>query len=380
MEVKAFISYALRKAVAAAAVMATLTLQAFTVVLDPGHGGKDYGAKGVKAYEKDINLDVALMIQELLDKNYDDIVVLATRNDDRYLTLKERADFANKNSGDLFVSIHVNSVDRKNPNRSRIEGASVYTLGLHKTEANFEVAKRENAVMSLENDYSTIYEGFDPNSTESYIIFEMGQSKYLNQSITLAGNIQSGLTGHAKRADRGVRQAGFWVLWATAMPSVLVELDFICNPTQEKFLSSKAGQKKMATAIADAIGRYAETHAAITRTANHTLAVDDEPETEVVESVPPAPAADKPKTAKASDSTGKTTYHIQLLASAKPIKSGSSELKGYKARELREGKWHKYYTGDFTNIDAAKKELEKVRKKFPEAFIIAIKNGKRVKN
>ena len=389
MEMKVFIAVAMRWVIAIAACLTAFVARPFTVVLDPGHGGKDYGAKGVKAYEKDINLDVVLMIQELLDKNYDDIVVLTTRSDDRYLTLKERADFANYNSGNLFVSIHVNSVDRKNRNRTSIEGASVYTLGLHKSEANFEVAKRENAVMSLEQDYTTTYEGFDPNSTESYIIFEMGQSKYMSQSITLAGNIQSGLINRADRADRGVRQAGFWVLWATAMPAVLVELDFICNPAQEKFMCSKAGQKKMATAIADAIGRYAESHAAIERTDNFAFTAEDDPESEQTGQIDSQPTAAAPvatnagekKLAAPDKKDGKNkTYHIQLLASAKALKSNSSEFKGYKAKELREGKWYKYYTGNYGSLAAAKKELDKVRKKFPEAFIIAIQNGKRVKN
>lgn len=337
---------------------------AYSVILDAGHGGKDYGAKGVKAYEKDINLAVAKQIADYIDKNYDDVNVLLTRDDDTYLTLKERADFANKNGGDIFVSVHVNSVDKKNRNRANIQGASVYTLGLHKSEANFEVAKRENAVMSLENDYTATYSGFDPESTESYIIFEMGQNKHMNQSIALAQLIQNGLTGKAGRDDRGVRQAGFWVLWATGMPSVLIELDFICNPTQEKFLTSKAGQKKMASAIGEAIGKYVQSHSTL-----------EAPE--IYDSI--TGSSDIPtNSSKTSKDSSATTWHVQILASSKQIKGNSSEFKGYKTGEFKEGKWHKYYVGTYSSAQEAKQQLDKLKKDFPDAFVIAMRNGKRV--
>lgn len=335
---------------------------AFSIIIDAGHGGKDYGAIGAKTNEKSINLAVALLIAEHLEKNYPDVDVLLTRDDDTYLTLKERADFANKNGGDLFVSVHVNSVDKRNRNRANIQGASVYTLGLHKSSANFEVAKRENSVISLENDYSANYEGFDPESSESYIIFEMSQNKHMGQSISLAQHIQNALTGKAARADRGVRQAGFWVLWATGMPSVLIELDFICNPVQEKYLASKKGQTELANAIGSAIGTYIESHAAIEKPEIY-LSLDDLDEEEVIEIAEP----------KSS-----TTYHVQILASSKPIPNGSRELKGYKAAFYREGKWHKYYIGEFSSATRAQKLLKEVKKQFPEAFVIALRDGKRV--
>lgn len=348
----------------------------FAIILDAGHGGKDYGAKGTSAYEKDINLAVSKLIAEHLRKNYQNIDVLMTRDDDTYLTLKERADFANHNGGDLFVSVHVNSVDKRNKSRNSIKGASVYTLGLHKTDANFEVAKRENSVISLENDYTATYEGFDPNSTESYIIFELGQSKHMGQSIALAQQIQQALTGKAGRADRGVRQAGFWVLWATGMPSVLIELDFICNPVQEKFMSSKSGQKKMAVAIADAIGQYAVGHGA-GNVVSASLFEDftEDPAEDEPEPLQPVKTEDSP-----NKKSNASTYHIQILASAKAIKKNSNEFKGYKASEYREGKWYKYYVGSFENINDAKKKLTELKKSFPEAFIIEMRDGKRVIN
>lgn len=366
--------------------LATLQASAFSVILDPGHGGKDYGAKGNFAYEKNINLDVAKLVVQYLNKNFADLDVLMTRSDDTYFTLKERADFANSNAGDLFVSIHVNSVDKKNRNRANIHGASVYTLGLHKSDANFEVAKRENSVISLDPDFTTNYEGFDPESSESYIIFEMGQNKHMGQSINLAQNIQNELIATAGRADRGIRQAGFWVLWATGMPSVLVELDFICNPTAEKFLTSQNGQKKMATAIGRAIGNYAASHADIAMLkkevsfeyTDDVITIAESADTDL-SMTPNTTGSNVPvKNSTTVKDIDKMTYHVQILASSKQLKKNSSELKGEKAVEFREGKWYKYYIGRYNSQKEAQKQLVKLKKKFPDAFIIKMRKGKRV--
>ncbi len=229
----------------------------FTVVIDPGHGGKDIGCQGRSAREKDITLSVSKLLGEMIKKEYGKKVdVVYTRTTDTYLTLQDRADKANNAKGDLFISIHVNSVDKKNKNRSRIQGTSVYTCGLHKSDNNLQVAMRENSVMELEEDYAEVYQGFDPTSSESYIIFELSQNRHLQQSIDFADRAQKRLVKTAGRVDKEVRQAGFWVLWATSMPSVLVELDFICNPTQETFLKSKAGQEKCAQALYEAFKEY----------------------------------------------------------------------------------------------------------------------------
>lgn len=239
-------------------VICTCTLYAkeYTVVIDAGHGGKDVGAVDNQVYEKDINLAVALELGRLIKKNIDDVKVVYTRDKDVYLTLQQRAEKANKAKGDLFISIHTNSVAKSNKNRRTICGASTYTLGLHKDEDNKEVARRENAVMTLEKDFQTTYQGFNPNSDESYIIFELSQKTNMSQSIKLANDIQKQLAKVANRQDRGVHQAGFWVLWATSMPAVLVELDFICNPISAKYLSSDKGQEQLAKGIFNAVDNY----------------------------------------------------------------------------------------------------------------------------
>lgn len=229
----------------------------FTLVIDPGHGGKDYGCIGELTNEKTIVLKVAKQLGKMIDKEFGDSMrTVYTRSDDRFISLQERANIANRAEGNFFVSIHVNSVARRTRGRREIHGASVYTLGLHKSESNLNVAMRENAVMELEEDYSETYQGFDPSSSESYIIFELNQDAHIRQSLEMASLMQNQLITHAGRADKEVRQAGFWVLWSTGMPSVLVELDFICNPTAERFLASESGQRKCAEALFRAIKDY----------------------------------------------------------------------------------------------------------------------------
>lgn len=228
----------------------------FVLVVDPGHGGHDVGAAEHGQQEKDINLAVSKALASLVKKNLKDVKVVMTRDDDSYLTLQQRADKANKSKGDLFISIHTNSVDKSNKNRSAVSGASVYTLGLHKDNNNMEVARRENSVIELESNYTQRYSGFDPSKDESYIIFEMAQKKNLHNSIRFARNAQHELVTHAGRKDRNVRQAGFWVLWATSMPSVLVELDFVCNPDQAVYLGSEKGVKQLSEALFNAVKDY----------------------------------------------------------------------------------------------------------------------------
>lgn len=228
----------------------------YTVVIDAGHGGKDVGAKGETAVEKDINLAVALKLGKLITKEHKDVKVIYTRSTDVFVPLQKRCDIANKAKGDLFISIHTNSVDASNPNRKTVEGASVYTLGLSRQKENLDVAKRENSVMTLEKDYTTTYCGFDPNSSESYIMFEMSQNRHINQSVRFARFAQRQLVKGAGRADKGVRQDIFWVLVQTGMPAVLVELDFICNPRHEEFMNTTEGQDKLAKALAKAFTDY----------------------------------------------------------------------------------------------------------------------------
>lgn len=228
------------------------------VVLDPGHGGKDFGACENGAREKDINLAVAKRLRTLIDKELDNVEVVMTRNTDTYLTLQQRADVANDAGGDLFMSIHVNSVDKKSRHRKSVCGSSVYVLGLHRDSDNMKVAMRENSVIELENDYKEKYSGFDPSKDESYIIFEMAQKRNLGESIRVASDAQNSLVDDAQRANRGVRQAGFWVLWATSMPAVLVELDFICNPKSVAFMTSDDGVDRLAHSLFNSIKKFVE--------------------------------------------------------------------------------------------------------------------------
>ena len=222
----------------------------FTLVLDPGHGGKDAGACGNGGKEKNINLAVALEVMRLVKAELPEIKVLATRTDDRFIGLSERARFANRNNADLFISIHTNSAE----NRSA-KGIETYILGLHRSDDNLRVAMKENQSILLEDNYREKYQSFDPSSTESYIIFDFIQKKHLDQSLSAATYVQQALvpTGNS---DRGVRQAGFLVIRETAMPSILIELGFISNKADAGYLLSSAGQKQMAKAIARGISRY----------------------------------------------------------------------------------------------------------------------------
>jgi len=229
----------------------------FTLVLDAGHGGHDTGCRGHTQKEKNVTLDVVRRVQRIITKELGDSVeVILTRDDDTFVPLDRRAAIANEAAADLFISVHVNSLDRRVRGREKIKGASVYTVGLHKSDANLAVAMRENAVIELEEDFSETYQGFDPNSAESYIIFELAQNRHMAQSIDAASLVLDGLVKKAGRADKGVRQAGFLVLWATRMPAILIELDFMCNPKVEKFLGSDDGRQQCAKAIADAFKTY----------------------------------------------------------------------------------------------------------------------------
>ncbi len=228
----------------------------FVVVIDAGHGGKDPGSIDNEVKEKDINLDVALKLGEFIKKNLKGVKVVYTRNKDEYITLQRRADIANKEHGNLFISIHVNSAAAENPKRRQAVGASTHVLGPSKDKNNMAVVRRENSVIKLEKDFETRYEGFNPDSDESYIIFEMVQKKNQQRSIDLAQEIQKQLGSVAGRKDRGVHQNGFWVLWATSMPAVLVELDFICNPNSAKYMASNKGQNQLAKSIFNAVRIY----------------------------------------------------------------------------------------------------------------------------
>lgn len=228
-----------------------LLCQSFTLVIDPGHGGKDSGAVGAYSKEKDINLAVALALGKLIEQGCPDVKIIYTRKTDVFIPLQERANIANRAKADLFISIHTNAV----PAGHQAMGAETYTLGMHRAADNLAVAKRENAVIKYEKDYQQTYEGFDPNSSESYIMFEIMQSTYMTQSVELAKCIQNQYIKQG-RINKGVHQAGFLVLRQVSMPSVLTELGFISSPSEEAYLSSAEGRAALAQSIYQGFVNY----------------------------------------------------------------------------------------------------------------------------
>jgi N-acetylmuramoyl-L-alanine amidase len=232
--------------------MFATSLMSFTLVIDAGHGGDDLGAiglvKGIK--EKDLNLTVAKQLAEKISQKYPEVKVVLTRDTDIFLPLQKRADIANKNHADLFISIHTNAAEN-----CKAQGAETFILGTERMEDNLDVAMRENAVMKLEKD-QTVYQGFDPNSIESYIIFELMQNQYMDNSLAFAELVQNQFVGTLNRANRGVRQAAFWVLLQSACPSVLIEMGFVSNAEEEKWLASETGKNGIVNSIFNAFEKY----------------------------------------------------------------------------------------------------------------------------
>ena len=221
------------------------------VVIDAGHGGFDPGTRGKATLEKNVALRISLRLGAYIERNFPDVRVVYTRKDDRYLELNERAEIANKANADLFICIHANSVPRP-----EFHGTETYVMGLHRSEQNFEVSKRENSVMLLDENYKEKYEGFDPSSPESYILFSLTQSAYQESSLKFAGLVEQQFKQRAGRLSHGVKQAGFWVLWKTTMPSVLIETGFLTNAKEEIYLASAEGQDAIAASIYRAFREY----------------------------------------------------------------------------------------------------------------------------
>ncbi len=311
------------------------------VVIDAGHGGKDSGARGKSSYEKDIALAIALKLGYYIEKNIKDVEVIYTRKTDVFIELYQRGDIANKAKADLFISIHANSF----PQNSRVAGTETYVMGLHTDERNFEVAKKENSVITFEEDYTSHYEGFDPNSAESYIIFSLMQNAFLEQSADFASNVQEQFKTKAKRKDRGVRQAGFVVLWRTSMPSVLIETGYISNPTEEAYLKSKTGQEYLASAIYRAFKNYKSE----IESKSHFTQTKTEPE---------------------------NFFKVQIASSKLKIPLDSPTFKNYKDVVEFESKGRfKYAVGNMISYDDILEFNKKVRLDFKDSFIIAIRNG-----
>lgn len=327
------------------------TAQAYTLVIDPGHGGKDPGAVGKRSYEKNLNLTLAKKVGEKISSQYADVKVVYTRSDDTFVPLQQRADIANSNHADLFLSIHTNSSESKEP-----KGLETFILGTDKMEKNLDVAMRENAVMMLESDYKTRYQGFDPNSIDSYIMFELMQNSYLDQSLQFATLVQQECVKRLQRYDRGVRQAAFWVLLKTACPSILFEMGFVSSPEEERVLLQDDEMDKMAQAIADAFGAYTRKHKQVAKEVQKKAMQKESIQNgkQVRKDVPP-----------------KTTYYaVQIFASQKPLELTAPQFKGQKCKYIRVSGWYKYYTAEDTDRAKVEEKMQKLKVLFPDCWII----------
>jgi len=321
----------------------------FVLVIDPGHGGDDPGALGAISREKKINLDVALKLGKLIEKSHSDVKIIYTRTGDTYPTLFERAELANKNNANLFISIHVNSARNK-----AAVGTETFVFGLSKSESNLDVAMRENSVILLEDDYHTRYEGFDPTSVESYIMFEFMQNKYMERSIEFAANVQTRFTEDCKRVNRGVKEAEFIVLHRSACPAVLVELGFISNPEEERYMNSAKGQDELALAISKAFDTYKHDYDKRSGIINSAKSLTDSAEQ-------------------------KPTFKVQFISSRSKLKPNDKKLKEIKHVDYyEEGGLYKYTTGNTSNYEKIQSIRKETQSKFPDAFIIAFLGDKKI--
>ena len=337
-----------------------LHTHAFTVVLDPGHGGDDPGAIGRISREKTLNLNAALQLGEMIKEAYPEVDVIYTRQTDVFIPLRVRADIANKNKADLFISIHANASDNRNAS-----GAETFVLGTERMDDNLDIAMRENAVIKMEADYQSSYEGFDPNSIDSYIMFDLLQSDYMNQSLQFATMVQKQFVDSLNRGDRGVRQAAFLVLLRTACPSVLIEMGFISNQNEERFLASDAGRLGIARAIFRAFSQFYHPGKAIPALASDTIVLPAMPDEPVVEQIKPA----KPS----------VIYKVQIFSTKAPIKNGDPTFKGLKnCTYKKDGVWYKYMYGECKTYEEAKKLQQTIKKKFPDCIVVAFQGDEQI--
>ena len=369
--------------------------KAFTVVIDAGHGGHDPGAMGKLTQEKKLNLEVSQRLEQQIKLHHPDVKVVMTRKNDVFLTLQQRADIVNKNNADLFICIHTNAAENRN-----VTGTETFVLGVDKMQSNLDVAMRENAVMLLEDDYQTTYEGFDPNSVDSYIMFELMQDQYIDQSLNFATLVQHQFTDIG-RSDRGVRQAGFWVLHKSACPSVLIEMGFISNINEEKYLASDKGKEDITNSIYQAFEQYksaydrkhgivkasqaeskpAEVKAdkpAEVKADKPAEAKADKPE----EAAKPAEAkADKPaEAAKSAEAEAtKPVYKVQIFSTLKPVPAGDPTFRGLKNCQCtKDGKFYKYTYGEDADYQTILDIQQELKTKFKDCFIVAFLGNKQI--
>lgn len=328
-----------------------------TVVIDAGHGGKDSGSLGANAQEKNVALKIALKVGEYIRTYIPGVKVVYTRDSDKFVPLFERAEIANKYKADVFISIHCNSLP---PKKSHINGTETYVMGLHRADENLQVAKRENEAVLLEDNYAKNYGGFDPNSPEAHIMLSMYQNAYLGQSIMLAEKVEFQFKERAKRSSRGVKQAGFVVLRATAMPSILIETGFLSNKTEEDYLNSEKGQVYIASAIYRAFKEYRST-------------VENIPYNDPSQNIERSSSSD-PETMVA------VVYKVQIASSPTKLDTKSKPWNAVSdLEEVYVAGAYKYVIGNYETMSAAAKMQSLLRTKgFEDAFIVAFQGNQRI--
>lgn len=361
------------------------------VVIDAGHGGKDPGCLGASAKEKEVCLSIALNLGKYISDNFNDVEVIYTRKTDIFPSLHERAKIANDNKADLFICIHANSAKS-----AQVYGTETYVMGLHVSEANLEVAKRENSAILMEDNYKMQYEGFNPNSDESYIAISLLQNTYLEQSLNFASKIQKQVAG-LNRHNRGVKQAGFLVLYRTAMPSVLIETGFLTNKEEEKFLADSANQAKVAFAIFEAFKEYKyemeKNSTSQENTANPELKEQEEEKNQPLKAdITPDkkntgenhPKANEEKNGKENGIANKEDdsliFKVQIASSAKKLPKNSEKFRGLDyIVEYMDGSSYKYVTGNEKSLENAAMLQKKLKDKgYSDAFIVAFYKEKRI--
>lgn len=348
----------------------------FTLVIDAGHGGHDAGAMGAKSKEKDINLNVALAFGKYVEKNMPDVKVIYTRTTDVFIPLMERANIANKAGADLFISVHTNAL----PAGKIARGFETYSLGMHRAKDNLDVAMRENSVISMEKGYQQTYQGFDPKSSESYIIFEFIQGKNMERSVELARSIQTSVCQNANRPDKGVHQAGFLVLRETSMPSCLIELGFITTPDEEELLNNESRVDDIAKAIYQGFAKYKNKY---DKRVSVPYRAEKSAEQDVPKIIPDtykrteqvSKDEEKPQAKK---NAGAPIFKVQILVSNRVLRKGDAHFKGEEDYDsYQEGGMVKYTIGSSANYNDIYKLRKSLLDKFPEAFIVAFKNGQK---
>ncbi len=342
------------------------------VVIDPGHGGRDPGAVGKRSKEKDIVLDISLKLGGYINQFLPEVEVIYTRNTDEFVELHRRAEIANRNSADLFISIHANANNNKN-----VKGTDTFVMGHHTSKENLEVAMKENASILLEDDYDDQYEGFDPNSSESYIIFSLLQNTFDLQSLDFASHVQTQFRERVGRIDRGVRRAGFLVLWQTTMPSVLVEVGFISNEQEELYLMSEAGQSYIASALFRAFRDYKvaiekrseKLYASGASMGDHIYLPAEQESMATMEPGKSDDAADNPN-------KDNIVFKVQVGSSRNKIPLDSDFFSGLDDIEVFESDGlYKYVVGGAATLKDIITFREKVNQVFPDAFIVAVRSG-----